>query len=346
MKNKYIWVAIGISVLSTIILVIAAPTLFGRSYAQSQFANLIVDKTLSESDSLMEYLFSPSYIVFTIEDDYEVRANYVSLDRKYLLLWEVESQNYQNTYTEQGLPETEQEELAQAHLEAMRQAIISGTVSAEEFSSFPGIEERNRVALEQAQEMTRPGVVISNFSDLDSKYNIEVLRGTVPSTNNLQINGKDTGITNVSSGSLDLVGENFYYTKYEITYVDEGFEIVYGTGKIFAYDLSAQKESELYDFGQQEFISIQANDSYLVYVLGESILGKINIASGELVSSRDISEIVALELSHGDVILTRVQLINIGPKEAVLTVDKTKVPSAPNYEDYRVFIDTLELERM
>jgi len=344
MKTKKYLLLGSLSVLLITLSIILIPPLFSKTFSQNQFENSDNSITITQSDTPLQKLFTPSYIIFSTQNN-QARANYVKLKRKYLILWQVEKTNYQAINTDTNLSKKEQEKQAAKNIDKLKDSIEEGRLSPEDFQGSSELSQLNEQALAESQAQTAPGTIRQEYSDPEGEISVQVVTADSPSSNKLTVNGESTGIENIMSAGLDFQNKYIYYSKYTLEILGEEFEILTSTGKIYRYNISAGSEEEFYDLNTDRAVGLKANDESVVYVIGNEEIGVIDIDSKDR-RRKVITNLIDLaEYGGTDVELTLVSILDIGGDNAIISINRTIYPDDPQYDYYDLDINTLELEK-
>ena len=205
----------GIVMLTAVTLAIfLLPSLFARSFAESQFASMDKAKTITTSSSFLDSLLSPSYVIFTVENDNEARANSIKLKRQNIIFWQIDSVSYYRVVATDNINAESQGQKAQNNLSMLYEAVKNNSVSPTNFSeTLPSGPQIKPTTSEV--NLLLPGAVWQELSDSRGKYKIEVVTGASPSAKLVKINGKLVPILqNSSSLSFDISEKYIYYSKF------------------------------------------------------------------------------------------------------------------------------------
>ncbi len=291
--------------LTVIVLSVAIPALFAKSYVHSKFNDVDKSLTLGRSDNISEKLFSPEFIVFYQSSD-DATGTYVKLKRNWLAWWEVADTKYTN--------------IQNSTAKSLADSIKKGTISENDFAGaidFSNIPESSE---------NSAGEITSELESVDATYNVETAR-TRPnySDNVLRVNGKDTNITNVGNVHIGFDQKSVYYSKFIITVYDSSgmpFEDLASDGKIYKYDLKSGTETEIYNFNSDKSLTFKTNTDYIIYILNDAEVGKINLETKEKqlgdISSANI-DLTSYEA--GDVGFTMFSVTSVDDKFAYINFD-------------------------
>lgn len=286
------------------------PFFFITSYADSQLDNVIEDSTFTKKKNLL----APEVIVFTEEQDGDVTANFVKLQRKYLVWWETKS------ITKQEKENTNGEKSTEEVVKGMTDEIKSGDLSSGDNVDVDEVSEYDQ----QIKELnTQDNETLATYTNEDGDQVLE-LKSTINGGTYLALNGSALPINgNVSSPAISTTGDRVCYSKYTSSNGDEGADgMSEYSGIVYCMDTKTKHEEEMYSFGKGTLLSLGVNGKYVIYSLSSGEIGVIEL------TAKAKTKILALDMLSGSspssVIFVDEQSAVIDPNDYEKLVNKNE----------------------
>jgi len=271
------------------------PLTYSKRFAEKLYSGVVLERTVV----LSENLFTPKYAVFTRSDEGDIRVCFVELQRYRLILWETRTVTFQEALTAPYLLEEEQSKQSDELLSSLYDSVANGDLTEGNNIDYGNVkQEGETLGINQAEEVIG-GEEITTIQDIFGKHTAALLMYEDGSTR-LQIDGKVNADTkNASSPAFSSDGEYIYYSKYKLVEGNVGDSNNY-SGKIFRMDLGTLQEEEVYAFGESHWMSLGANEKYVVYSLENGETGVVELATGiktvvknfEMIDSSDPCDII------------------------------------------------------
>jgi hypothetical protein len=315
-KQKYILIGLG-SVVVLILLVIFAPLFWLKSFAENEESNVLREETLVTSYNP----FSPEVVIFSQDENYEVSTTFLSVKRESLIWWEVESSETLNSKVESHLSDEDKEIQADENIMSLQDAINSGELTKEKVKEYTKDNPNTTNQYDSVDETNTEQPIVKIESN-DGSHTVELKSDGFNSY--LVIDDKKVeGMSSIASPTISTDSKYVYYTSILSTEDEDHGDENLASGVIYRLYIDTLKEEFIFDFKQQNYMTLAANEEALVYVFNTGEVGKIDlkskertlIANLEVLDYTDPSEIIYIDDEVVKIIPNTPQYLNTGEVE-------------------------------
>lgn len=253
---------ISISFILICIGLLVTPLLYAKPFANKQVQDAISSDSFFVSISPLH----PEIAVFTEEPDQDVQVHFITLKRKALIFWHVESTSTQEILNQSG-DKTTSEIINELTDEIKSEKLLSGNdIDVDEMSEYDKlVKEYNSKEYETLGEYSNEAG--DKVLTLHSATN-----GSYLALNNDKLNVGN----NISAPAISGTGDMACYSKYSSTGEHASHD-----GKIYCLNTNDYTETVVYEFPKGTYMSLGVNDTYVIYSLSTGEIGVIDLTTSE-----------------------------------------------------------------
>ncbi len=277
-KHKKILLALFLTIV-LILFVSISPILWAKGYAEKG-KNAESGKTYFSKFNL----FNPEVIVFEVEDDFDLNAYFVKLERKDFFGWKVKSETFLSLAPD---PESDESTLAQDNIDYIKRSIKEGSLTEGTNIDIDEVRAQDEQILQETIASTQDGTIVFDEtaqSPNGQSYALELVLGS-DKKRYLKVNGElIPGLKGVDYPVFSPDYKYVYFMMYQ-SYepVDPDYHgDTYSMGNLYRLDLSTKKAEYFYQFASYAVFDLGVNNKYLLYTQGTGETGVINLETKEL----------------------------------------------------------------